>query len=774
MSNSKKKENFEHEVKMAKTLGPVSIVFIGIGSLLGGGIFTLLGPTSGLVGPGLVLSMLLGSLLALLNLQMYVALGTTFPAAGGGYVWTRRALGNFQGFIFGWLDWFAHAAACGVYSLSFGYYAVELLRLCGFDVFVGNSMLSTEKIAAVAMIVLFGYVNWRGAKTMGSTGVYVTVLLLVILSFYVISGAVSMSGQTEPFANFSPFLPFGLMGIVAATTFFYIAFEGSEIQVQAGEETKNPSRDIKIGLFSSWAVVSFIYVLISIIIIGATPVAEGVRVWDVLSSFKEGAIIESAKAFMPFGFIVLVFGGLLANLAALNTTIYSSSHVAFALARDKNIWSRFAQIHVKNLTPHASVIASSFLVILMVLTLPLFDVASAASLLFVLLFLLLNIAGIVTHFKFPKTKWAYKIPFFPLTPLLAIAIYILLAFTMLQVNAAAWVITIFWILIGLVNYFSYAQKQSREHFEGEIVYEETLRVVKKTWRRVLLPISADITIAELHDLAEIAFAITSKYNGELIAVKVHEIPQALQLLDGASMIHDQHLFEHLKHWVREYNKKTPNEADINLHSISMVGRNAVDSLLEVIRMEDCDLIIAKWTGSTQTKGAIYGEKIDRLLRESKIDIIVVKNPQPIASILVAEESSGNNPYIPLMGEILDALKKGFNPKMRLISVINPDDSRVDCEDTDCMLSPLALRKEDFEKIEFTRSRSVLTAIVKEAKPKGIDLVVINASSPKFLKEVHLGILPEMLAKHLDTSVIIVRGHEGLTETTLRRWQRRFR
>ena len=112
MTTNRGKEDKGYEVKMARTLGPFSIIFIGIGSLIGGGIFSLLGPAVGLVGPGLFLAMILGSAVAFLNLQMYVALGTTFPEAGGGYLWVRKGLGNFQGFLAGWLSWFAHAAAC--------------------------------------------------------------------------------------------------------------------------------------------------------------------------------------------------------------------------------------------------------------------------------------------------------------------------------------------------------------------------------------------------------------------------------------------------------------------------------------------------------------------------------------------------------------------------------------------------------------------------------------------------------------------------------------
>ncbi|MFA6494341.1 MAG: amino acid permease, partial [Candidatus Paceibacterota bacterium] len=696
--------------------------------------------------------------------QMYVALGTTFPEAGGGYLWVRKGLGNFQGFLSGWLSWFAHAAACGVYALSFGYYAVWILNMFNMNFFETSGFFSGEKMAAIVMVIFFGYINWRGAKTTGSIGNYITVALLAVLAAYAYFGIKVMSLSPHPFANFQPLLPSGLFGIIAAASFYYIAFEGSEIQVQAGEETKNPVRDIKIGLFTSWAVVSSIYILLSVIIIGATS-STGGPVWQMLGSFKEGAIVESARAFMPFGAIILAMGGLFANLAALNTTIFSSSHVVFALARDKNFWSHLSKIHKTNFTPHFAVIISVVLICAMVMTLPLFDVASAASLLFVLLFMQLNVAGIVIHFKYPKTKWAYKIPLFPFIPILATVIYFLLALTMLNVNPVAWIVTIFWSLIGLINYFSYAKNQSRETFENEIVYEEAVRVVPKTGRRILMPVSSTISIEELKNLSTLAFAIASKYHGEIIAVTVHTIPRPLSLVDGATMTRDQHVFEHLKQWVQEYNRATPREKDINLHSLAMVGRDTVDSLLEVIKMEECDMLLLTWGGYSATKGVVFGSKIDRILRETNIDLLLVKNPQNIKSVLLAKELHLGNPYLSLTGEILDAIKTTFQPKMKLISVVPPNQKDTGSGDlTERLLTTIGRQRSDFEEIKIVPAKSIIMAIVKEANfQKEEKLVIISASGPHILREIRMGAIPELLAKHVDASVMIVRGHQGLVE-----------
>lgn len=751
-------------VALARTLGPGSIILLGIGSLLGGGIFTLLGPAAGLAGPGLFLAMILGAGVAFLNLQMYLALGTTFPEAGGGYLWVRKGLGNFQGFLAGWLSWFAHAAACGVYALSFGFYAHKFLQIAGFNLNLNLEWLSNERLLAATVILIFGYLNWRGTQTTGNVGNYITSGLLGILSLFIMFGSYRILTSDVPLANFQPLLPAGLLGILAAASFFYIAFEGSEIQVQAGEETKNPAHDLKIGLVTSWAVVSILYVLVSLVIIGAVDSPKGAPVWELLNSYGEGAIANVARGFMPFGGTLMVIGGLLANLAALNATIYSSSHVAFALARDKNIWTHLAQIHSKNFTPHLAVIISVALIIAMVLTLPLFDVASAASLLFVLLFLQLNIAGTKLHYKFPNIKWVYKIPLFPITPVLAIVLYSALALTMLQVNLTAWLITIIWTLLGLVNYLSYAQTLSREDFEKEIVYEESLRVGPKTGRRILMPIAPELTLEELKNLSEIAFALASNLGGEIIAVKIHQVPQPLTLLDGATMTHDRQIFQNLKEWVAEFNAKTPGtEKDVNLHNLLLVGRDIVETILDVIKMEDCDLLILNWEGYTKTKGTILGSKIDRILRESKCDLLVVKNPRLITSLMLAVHPAGDSPYLKLMGELFTALRNYYKPKTELTSILAADTPFYLKPDPQILLKPLGLKRKDFDEVEFFKAKSVVTAIIDETKIKEVNLVIIGASRPKILGEIRFGSIPELLAKHLHTSLMIVRGHQGIAE-----------
>ncbi len=759
------------EVKLARTLGLGSIILLGVGALLGGGIFTLLGPAAGLAGPGLFLAMLLGAGVAFLNLQMYIALGTTFPEAGGGYLWVSKGLGKFQGFLAGWMSWFAHSAAAGLYALSFGFYAYELVKIVTGNDF-GLELFSIEKIVGALVVLVFGYFQWKGAKTSGQAGNVIAVFLLVILGLFIVFGAFKVF--TEPaqsLGNFTPLLPSGILGVLAAASFFYIAFEGSEIQVQAGEETRDPKRTIKVGLIASWGIVSAIYLLTSLIIMAATR--DGGPIWQVVAGWGEGAVTRAAQSFMPFGHFIMVVGGLLANLAALNATIYSSSRVSYALARDKNVWSRLSSIHLRNLTPHLAVIASILLIVAMVAFLPLFDVASLASLLFILLFLQLNIAGINIHYKWPDTPWYYKIPLFPVLPLIAIAVYVVLGFTLIQVNLTAWVIAAFWVLLGFVNYFAYAQTQSREIFETGIVYEQAARIGPKTGKRILLPLAPNLSWEEIKNLSETAFALTSKFDGELVIVRIHEIPPALPLnqstIKPEVLEEEKKFFDQLTLLVAEYNQRTgPEIKDINFHSFILIGRDVVDVILDVVKQEDCDLLILNWYGYTQTQGVILSSKIDRILRESKCGLLVVQDAKPFKSVLVSAHPSARGPYLELIGEIAGGLRDYFKPTMELFSVIRQEIPTYLKPDPSVMLNAMGLKKKDFDEINLVSGRSIAGSILEEARKKNHDLIIIGSARPKFLSHFKLGSVAEVLAKDVNTSLMIVRGHEGAAEALIKR------
>jgi len=177
---------------------------------------------------------------------MYIALGTTFPEAGGGYLWVRKGLGEFQGFLAGWLSWFAHGAAAGVYAPSFGYYGFETFRFLGGQVGLEINLLSVEKVVGAAVVIIFGYITWKGAKSSLRAGNLVGGTLIGILLLFIFSGLFKIfSEPAQSFAQYTPLLPHGFLGILVAILIGYAVYEILKDTVSAllGEEPDALTKD---------------------------------------------------------------------------------------------------------------------------------------------------------------------------------------------------------------------------------------------------------------------------------------------------------------------------------------------------------------------------------------------------------------------------------------------------------------------------------------------------------------------------------------------------
>jgi hypothetical protein len=150
---------------------------------------------------------------------------------------------------------------------------------------------------------------------------------------------------------------------------------------------------------------------------------------------------------------------------------------------------------------------------------------------------------------------------------------------------------------------------------------------------------------------------------------------------------------------------------------------------------------------------------------------VVKNPQPISALLLADHLSGKNPYLSLTGEVFTALRNYYRPQTELLSVLASDTPVYLKPDPQLLLKSLGLKDKDFDRTTFIRHGSVTSAIIDQAKKTNASLVIVGASKPKLFQEIRFGSIPELLAKHLNTSLMIVRGHQGMAKAI---WQRLLR
>ena len=413
-----------HEQHLVRTLGLVDVVMIGIAGMIGGAIFVLVGPAIGLAGSAVIIAFIINGIITLFTAMGYAELGSAMPEAGGGYLWVREGLPRPNAFISGWMAWFAHIVAGSLYAVGYGSFQYSLFQMLGI---AGGQPLfgvvPLDKLIAVLSIAAFAYVNVKGASETGKLGIIVTVIQLGTIFTLVGAGILTMNNNSDWTSNFaSNFAPIGIGGIMAAMGLTFIAFEGYEIIVQTGEEVKNPKKNIPRAIFISLTLVVLLYCLVAFVSLGAIPQTIGnTPAWNFIGQNGDLGISKAAEFFLPYGSFIIIAGGIVSSLAALNATTYSSARVAFAMGRHYNLPHQLSQIHHKFKTPYLATIISGIIMAVMAYALPLSDIAIAAGVIFLLLFTQVNVAVISIRKVFgDKLDYGFKTPFFPIIPIVGI------------------------------------------------------------------------------------------------------------------------------------------------------------------------------------------------------------------------------------------------------------------------------------------------------------------------------------------------------------------
>ena len=435
----------------------------GVGAMIGAGIFVLTGIAAGIAGPGLLVAFAFNGVIATLIAMVYAELGSAMPEAGGGYIWARAGLGERQGFLTGWMSWFAAAVAGSLYALGFAAYFVALLGNIGVNFPVEN-IFFIEKIIAVFAIILFLIINQFGSSVMGKAEIWISGIKVLVLAFFILTGLIIItSNPTLTTTNFTDFFPRGFFSIFTAMGFTFIAFEGYEVICQAGEEIYDPKTSVPKSVMLSILIVIPIYLLVGFVSLGAFSV-EGQATWEFLSENKELGLLVAAQQMLPgLGLVVILFGGILSTLSALNAVIFSSTRVAFALARHGSLPPQLATVSTKTHTPVNSIYITGLVVILMAVLIPIEAVATSADLMFMILFGQVMIAAVVIRKKVRVSKekldYGYKTPLFPLIPVLGgIALLFIFSFTLI-LHLESFLTTLIWLLLGVIVYEGYARKR---------------------------------------------------------------------------------------------------------------------------------------------------------------------------------------------------------------------------------------------------------------------------------------------------------------------------
>jgi len=645
------------EVRLSREMRLLDITMIGVGAMIGAGIFVLTGIAAGVAGPALIVAFLLNGVVALLTAMAYAELGSAFHDAGGGYLWVKSSLPDPNGFLSGWMSWFAHSVACSLYALGFGAYCRLVLEAFGVHTSAWGG-LRIEQWLAIAACVVFAWINYRGAAETGKAGNVVTVAKIAVIGVFVAAGLAVMARRTGWEVSFEPFFQNGWGGVFAAMGLTFIAFEGYEIIAQTSEEVEDPKRNVPRATFLSLLIVVPIYLLVAVVAIGAVQAPAGMSVTAFLGQQKELALVSAADQFARGGGIVILVGGLLSTLSALNATVYSSSRVAFAMARDANLPPVIAAVHARRATPHYAILVSAVIIVVMAVALPIEDVAAAADVMFLLLFVQVNIAVVRLRRLRPDLERGFHVPWVPLVPALAIATMLVLTVFLFLHYPKAWFAVGGWLAAGVIVYYRYSRSQETAHVARARWME---RLERKEYR-VLVAIS---NAHSMPSLMETAIALASRHGGEIVAVTVAEVPEGESLLAG-------------RHRARELEPAleaaVAYAADRGVTAVPVLklARRISAGIVETAREEACNFLVIGRPASTTLLERLVASIVERVLQAAPCQVGVVYGAVAPGAVrgIVVPVTPGANPQ--LAARLAPAFADRCGAPVRALTVIAPD------------------------------------------------------------------------------------------------------
>jgi len=474
-------EEMKGENRLRRILGPVTLSSLGVGAIIGTGIFVLTGVAAhDKTGPALALSFVVSGIACVFAALCYAEFASMVPVAGSAYTYAYATLGELFAWIIGWDLILEYAVASSTVAHGWSHYFQDFLGIFGhhlpiwsrkapidFDPSSGLLSLtgSAFDLPAVVIAIIITIILVKGIRESATFNATMVGIKLAIVFLVIGVGAFYINP-----ANWHPFAPFGLTGISffgktlfgqtgpageplgmlagAATIFFaYIGFDSVSTHA---EEAKNPRRDVPIGIISSLLLCTVLYILVAGVLTGMVPYNKINIDAPVSDAF--------AQVGLPWIQLLVSLGALTGITSVLLVMMLSQPRILLAMARDGLIPPGFfGAIHDRFRTPWKSTILTGAFVATLAALLPLRILAELVNIGTLLAFVIVCSAVLIMRVKHPEAERPFRAAFYPVTPILGILLCLMLMFSLPPEN---WLRLIIWLIIGLVIYFFYGRHHS--------------------------------------------------------------------------------------------------------------------------------------------------------------------------------------------------------------------------------------------------------------------------------------------------------------------------
>ena len=441
---------------LAKVLGPFDLVLMGIGAIVGTGIFVLTGTGALTAGPALSLSFVVAAVACCFAALCYAEFASTVPVAGSIYTYSYATLGELAAWMIGWDLLLEYGLAAAAVSVGWSGYFQSLLS--GFGLALPVALTAAPGAlpgvttfinlpALVIMLALTAMLGWGVRESARLNNIMVAIKVGVVLLF-ILFGA----RHVQP-ANWQPYMPFGYHGMLSAAALVFFAFIGFDAVTSAAEEVKKPSRDLPIGIIGSLAVCAVLYVVVSAIMTGIVPYQKFLGVDHPVS-----LALQYAGENWIAGFVDL--GAILGMTTVILVMAFGQTRIIFAMSRDGLLPKRLSTVHPRFHTPFFATWLVGIVFGLIAATIPLNILAELINIGTLAAFTMVSVAVVVLRKRRPDLPRAFRCPGVPYVPALAV---ILCVGLMTFLSWITWVAFSIWLVIGLAIYFGYARRRSLLH-----------------------------------------------------------------------------------------------------------------------------------------------------------------------------------------------------------------------------------------------------------------------------------------------------------------------
>lgn len=442
----------KNESSLKKSLGAFDLTMLGIGAILGTGIFVLTGVAAALhAGPALVLSFVIAALACVFAALCYAEFASTVPVSGSAYTYSYAAFGEFVAWMIGWDLILEYGVACAAVASGWSGYAQGLLA--GFNIHLPHALTSAFDVSkgtiidlpAVLIIVIITALLMKGTKESASLNTIMVLVKVAVVVLFLVVGVMYVKPE-----NWSPFMPFGFAGVATGAATVFFAFIGFDAVSSAAEEVRNPQRDMPIGIISSLLVCTILYIAVSLTLTGIVP-------YHLLNVKNPVAFaLNYVNQDWIAGFISL--GAIVGITTVLLVMMYGQARMFFAMSRDGLLPEVFSHVHPRTQVPQKSTLVVAALVATFGGLLPLSSLAQLTNIGTLFAFILVSVGLVVLRRTHPQLPRAFRVPFVPLVPLLSVLFCGYLVFNLPTLTKIGF---LGWLSVGAIVYFLYGRKHSR-------------------------------------------------------------------------------------------------------------------------------------------------------------------------------------------------------------------------------------------------------------------------------------------------------------------------